>query len=256
MHFLSLTQCAEEIGMTRAGIYKKLKKDKFPIEYDDNKEIQVNASMFHGKYQQEIARAKGNVSGNVSKNDNGNNGKQQEIEVNAQLLEAEREVRRQLEQRLEEERQNRAREVELMSQQIRLLTDQSGKMPQEVVEKIARLEAERELKEKALEAERKEKERAAKEIADLKLALQTRPDIAQDEITELKRKAKLVDDQAAFNEMRDKILAEYNALPYLKRILTPKPTKQDVLAAIKQSGVGQGGTLENNNSKPKQEKTA
>ncbi len=67
--------------MTRAGIYKKLKRDKFPWELDDNKEIRVNASMFHGKYEQEIKGNKAAVSVNVSKNDNGNNGKQAEVEV-------------------------------------------------------------------------------------------------------------------------------------------------------------------------------
>lgn len=232
-HVLSLTTCSEILGMTRSGTYKKLQKAGFSMEKNEQQEIEINSSVFAGKYPKETTAYLKRISGHMSENDNGNNGKQQELQVKDQIIETLKALNNEKDQRLEDEKAGRAREVALLETQVRLLADQSGRVPQEVVEKIARLEVE------------------------LAIAKEQAAAVSADELAELKRKAKAADDQQAFNEMRDKIMADYNSLPYLKRIMKPKPTIQDVRNALKQSRGGEGADVQPKDAQPApQEKTA
>ncbi|MBA4152126.1 MAG: hypothetical protein C0509_06155 [Acinetobacter sp.] len=269
---LSLKDAAELVGVSKVALLKAIQKGHLKADRGDNQEWLVTAAeatRYRDNRQHKTPTNRKLVSGNLTHD-------------NSQLAvidEVKDKLIYQLNQRLEEEKLNRAREVELMSQQIRLLTDQSGKMPQEAVEKIARLEADKAAQEKvaadkiaALEVEKAEKareveqeritaKRIADELAETKAALQTVKEqaaaISPDELEQLKRKAKVADDQQAFNEMRDKIVAEYNALPYLKRIMTAKPTAQTIRAALRQSRGGEGSSVTTKDTEPtQQEKTA
>ncbi len=232
-HVLSLTTCSEILGMTRSGTYKKLQKAGFSMEKNEQQEIEINSSVFAGKYPKETTAYLKRISGHMSENDNGNNGKQQELQVKDQIIETLKALNIEKDQRLEDEKAGRAREVALLETQVRLLADQSGRVPQEVVEKIARLEVE------------------------LAIAKEQAAAVSPDELAELKRKAKAADEQQAFNAMRDKIMADYNALPYLQRIIKPKPTIQDVRNALKQSRGGEGAAVQPKDGQPaSQEKTA
>lgn len=213
---LSLKDAAELVGVSKVALLKAIQKGHLKADRGDNKEWLVSAAeatRYRDSRQHKTLTSRKLVSDKLTTD----NSKLSVIDqVKDQVIE-------QLNQRLRETVEGYTAQLaakEETIQTLRLLTDQSAEkakqLPQEAVEKIARLEVE------------------------LRMAKEQAAAITPEEIAELKRKAKAADEQQALNVMRDKLVAEHNALSLFKRMTTPKPTMQDVRAALKSIRAGEG----------------
>lgn len=240
-HVLSLTTCSEILGMTRSGTYKKLQKANFSMEKNEQQEIEINSSVFAGKYPEETAAYLRRLSGHDKGNDNGNNGKQQELEVKDKEIDGLKAEVFQLNQRLIENEQKNAANLaskDEVIQTLRLLTDQSvkaaGQVPQEAIEKIARLEAENVLTAKAVAKAEDDARALARQLQEVQEVARRGVDIAPEELAELRRKAKIIDDNKAAQEILTQLRAQYDALPFFKRMVARVPTLEMAKVALKE----------------------
>lgn len=230
---LSLKDAAELVGVSKVALLKAIQKGHLKADRGDNQEWLVTAAeatRYRDNRQHKTPTNRKLVSAELTIDN-------RQLAVNDEVKDK---LIDQLNQRLEDEKAGRAREVELLEKQVRLLTDQSGKIPQEAVEKIARLEVEREKSAQELAAIAADKKQIADELAATKEKLLSRPEVTQEDLAAIYN----MRTNRANREMLTALLAEHAKLPLLKRLTTPKPTLEDAKLALKQGRGGEGANVQ------------
>lgn len=231
---ITAKQAAKLIGISKTAVINALESHKLSGDKNEEGHWMVDAAdatRYRDSRQHKTANQQQVVDGIKANVDSG-------LQV---VVEAKDKLIYEQNQRISDLVDNHAKVVaakDEVIQSLRLLSDQrakeAGQLPTAVVEKIAKLEAENELTAKAVAKAEDDARALARQLQEVQEVARRGVDIAPEELAELRRKAKIIDDNKAAQEILTQLKAQYDALPFFKRMAARAPTLEMAKVALKE----------------------